>query len=87
MMRFMTYAVPKTKSNKEQKIQILNKMNLERVMVRFYMDESDFSISADYYLSYKGGITPIQIIDCYRKFQGITQQVFSKEEYQNLFFG
>jgi hypothetical protein len=86
MIRFFIWFETK-KSSDELLLRFVNKANFEKIMVRFTIDNamSDKSAAcADYYLSFKGGLTAYQIVDSYRKFHSIAKDSFSNKEFRDF---
>lgn len=88
-IRFLMWFEPKKVLDELIALQCINKANREYIMLRLFMDIDNSNnrfIVADYYLSFKGGITAYHIIDTYRKVQNVAKELFSDNEIRNILF-
>ena len=62
-----------------EKLRFANQLNDDLILVRFTVPRSDM-LWCDYQLLYEGGVTPIQIVNTYRKFVSICRGAARKDD-------
>jgi hypothetical protein len=55
-----------------EKLQLLNTLNKDLILVRFYMHDAT-TLVCDYQLPYDNGILPFQVVNAYRRFAKVTR--------------
>jgi FMN phosphatase YigB (HAD superfamily) len=72
-----TYGPVKKSIDELELLRWINDANFEKPYVRFFLDK-EHDLMLDYYLSYKGGLTSLQIVESYRKFCMVGEEMISK---------
>jgi len=63
LLKFMSIFGLKEDRSREEKLELVNKLNDGVVFSRFSMPRDDFLL-ADYFISYEEGVMPLQIMNC-----------------------
>ncbi len=82
MLRFMALYAFVEGTPDDQKLELVNAMNDNLIMVRFAV--SGESLTADYYLSYEEGILPYQIVHSLRAMARVVTNALAEYDTRNI---